>query len=143
MVISDIYSTGLHQRNIGHFANIVKLALLDKKIDLEEHILLKKLAYNLDIDRDEFKAILKNPNKFPVNPPVSYSERIERLYNLTRMLFLAKSSLREKRVILNRVAIGLGFPIENSKKIVEVAVKFFAKEPDIEEFKAQIKSLKG
>jgi len=140
MAISDIYSTGLHQRNIGHFANIVKLALLDKKIDLKEHKLLKKLALKLDIQKEEFKAILKNPENFPVNPPVSYNERIERLYNLTKMLFLDKSPIDEKISILNKIAVGLGFPIENTKNIVNTAIKFFSKDPEIEDFKNKIKS---
>lgn len=141
MAISDIYSTGLHKRNIGHFANIVKLALLDEKIDLKEHNLLKKLALRLDIRKDEFEAILKDPDIYPVNPPVSYNERIERLYNLTRMLFLDKSPLDEKVKILNKIAVGLGFPIEKSKSVVNAAIKFFSKDPDIEDFKIKIKAI--
>lgn len=140
MAISDIYSTGLHQRNIGHFANIVKLALLDKKIDLKEYKFLKKLAQKLDIRKDEFKDILKKPEKYPVNPPVSYNERIERLFNLTKMLFLNKSPIKAKMIILKRIAVGLGFPINNVNNVVGAAVEFFLKEPDIEEFKVKIKN---
>jgi hypothetical protein len=37
MAISDLYPTGLHEQNVGHFATIVRLALRDDKIDEDEH----------------------------------------------------------------------------------------------------------
>ena len=36
MAISDLYSSGEHKRNIGHFSDIVKLALLDGEIEKRE-----------------------------------------------------------------------------------------------------------
>ncbi len=87
MSISDLYSTGLHQQNIGRFATIVKLALLDNEIDFKERELLERLAIRLDITNNEFDSIKKNPNNYPVDSPVSYDERLEHLYDLTKMLF--------------------------------------------------------
>ncbi|WP_456379481.1 TerB family tellurite resistance protein [Lutibacter sp.] len=141
MSISDLYPTGLHEQNIGHFATIVRLALLDNKIDDKEHKLLKRLASRLDITKREFKAILKNPNNYPVKPPVSYNERLECLYDLTKMLFLDKNPTIDKTSMLDRIAVGLGFPIENVRNITKEAVKFFLKEPDIEDFKKKIKKV--
>lgn len=139
MSISDLYPTGLHEQNIGHFATIVRLALLDNKIDDKEHKLLKRLASRLDITKSEFKAILKNPNNYPVKPPVSYDERLESLYDLTKMLFLDKNPTIDKTSMLDRIAVGLGFPVENVRDIVKEAIKFFLKEPDFEDFKKRIK----
>lgn len=139
MAISDLYPTGLHEQNIGHFATIVRLSLLDNKIDSDELLLLKRLAKRLDISKAEFKEILKNPSDYPVNPPVSYNERIERLYDLTKMMFIDKNPTIDKTSIMDRIAIGLGFPIENARDIVKEAIKFFVKEPDIEDFKRVIK----
>lgn len=139
MAISDLYPTGLHEQNIGHFATIVRLSLMDNKIDEEEHLLLKRLAKRLDISKAEFKKILKNPSNYPVNPPVSYNERIERLYDLTKMMFLDKNPTIDKTSIMDRIAIGLGFPLENARAVVKEAIKFFVKEPDIEDFKKAIK----
>jgi len=139
MSISDLYPTGLHEQNIGHFATIVRLALLDNKIDDREHKLLKRLASRLDITKSEFKEILKNPNKYPVKPPVSYNERLECLYDLTKMLFLDKNPTIDKTSMLDRIAVGLGFPVENVRDIVKEAIKFFLKEPDFEGFKKRIK----
>tara|TARA_B100000508_G_C11433702_1_gene264810 strand:+ start:617 stop:1060 length:444 start_codon:yes stop_codon:yes gene_type:complete len=141
MSISDLYPTGLHQEHIGHFATIVKLALIDNKIDKKELRLLERLAYRLDITINEFNTILKNPNNYPVNPPVSYDERLIRLYDLTKMLFLDKNPTIDKTSIMDRIAVGLGFPIENVREIVKEAINFFLKEPDIEDFKKVIKEV--
>lgn len=141
MTISELFPTGLHEQNIGHYATIVRLALLDTTIDENELKLLKKLAKRLDISKEERKAILKNPNSYPVNPPVSYEDRLERLYDLTRMLFIDRNPTIDKVSMMNRIAIGLGFPVETVVNIVQTAIKFFLKEPDVEDFKKTIRSL--
>lgn len=141
MSISDLFPTGLHEQNIGHFATIVRLALLDNIIDENEYQLLKRLAKRLDITKTEFKTILKNPEKFPENPPVEYNDRIERLYDLTKMLFIDKNPTIDKISIMDRIAVGLGFPVENAREVVKAAVNFFLKEPDIDDFKAVIKKV--
>ena len=141
MSISDLYPTGLHEQNIGHFASIVRLALLDNIINTEEHRLLKRLAVRLDISKSEFEAILKNPKNYPENPPLSYEDRLERLYDLTKMMFLDKNPTIDKTSLMDRIAVGLGFPLENARAIVKEAIKFFLKEPDIEDFKKVIKKV--
>jgi hypothetical protein len=141
MAISDLYPTGLHEQNVGHFATIVRLALRDDKIDEDEHKLLKRLAKRLDITKSEFITILKNPEKYPVNPSVSYDERLERLYDLTKMMFVDKNPTIDKSSIMDRIAVGLGFPVENVREVVKAAMDFFLKEPDIEDFKAVIKKV--
>lgn len=141
MKISDLYPTGLHEQNIGHFANIVRLALRDKTIDEDEYRLLKRLAKRLDISKGEFKDVLKNPANYPVNPPVSYEDRLERLYDLTKMLFIDKNPTIDKTSIMDRIAVGLGFPIETAREVVKEAIDFFLIEPDMEDFKLAIKKV--
>ena len=141
MTISDLYPTGLHEENIGHFATIVRLALLDKTIDEDEYKLLKRLAKRLDISKAEFKAILKNPTNYPVNPPVSYEDRLERLYDLTKMMFIDKNPTIDKTSIMDRIAVGLGFPIETARDVVKASIEFFLIEPDMEDFKNTIKKV--
>jgi len=141
MAISDLYPTGLHEQNIGHFATIVRLAMLDNTIDSDEYKLLKRMAKRLDISKREFKAILKNPNTYPENPPVSYDDRLERLYDLTRMMFIDRNPTIDKRSIMDRIAVGLGFPVEEARDVVKEAINFFLIEPDIEDFKVAIKKV--
>jgi len=139
MSISDLFPTGKHKQNVGHFACIVRLALRDNNIDNNEYKLLKRLSVRLDISENEFKSILKNPEKYPINPPVSYDERLERLYDLTKMLFLDKNPTIDKTSTMDRVAVGLGFSPENAREVVREAARFFLKEPNVEDFKKAIR----
>ncbi|MDP3357735.1 MAG: TerB family tellurite resistance protein [Lutibacter sp.] len=141
MSISDLYPTRLHEQNKGHFASIVKLALRDQRINDAEFKLLERLASRLDITKSEFDAILKNPASFQVIYPDSYDERLECLYDLTKMLFLDKNPTIDKTSTMDRIAVGLGFPVENVREIVKEAIKFFLREPDIEDFKKAIKKV--
>lgn len=141
MSISDLYPTGLHEKNLGHFSTIVKLALLDSKIDENELILLKRLAVRLDISKAEFEQVLKNPSLYPLSPPVNFDERIEALYDLTKMMFLDKNPTIDKTSMMDRIAVGLGFPVENVRLIVKEAIDFFLKEPDVDDFKRAIKKV--
>lgn len=141
MSISDLYPTRLHEQNRGHFASIVKLALRDQKINDAEFKLLERLASRLDITKIEFDAILKNPSSFQVISPDTYDERLECLYDLTKMLFLDKNPTIDKTSTMDRIAVGLGFPVENVREIVKEAIKFFLKEPDIDDFKKVIKKV--
>jgi len=139
MSISDLFPTGAHKQNLGHFACIVRLALRDDNINDDEYNLLERLSIRLDISKNEFENILKNPEKYPINPPVSYEERLERLYDLTKMLFLDKNPTIDKTSTMDRIAVGLGFSAANARKVVKEAARFFLKEPDIEVFKEVIK----
>ena len=84
MSISDLFDSGFRNRNKGHFSSIVRVALADGKITEEEQKFLDKLAIKLEISEPEYQEILENPTKFPLNPPLLHSRRIERLYDLAR-----------------------------------------------------------
>ncbi len=139
MSISDLYSSGAHKRDIGHFANIVKLALADEIITEGEQKLLDRMARRLNISDKEQKEILKNPDKYPMNPPVDYDRRIERLYNLTKMIFIDNEVIGDEASVLRKVAIGLGFPIDNAEKVVDEAIHLALNDNDLEDFTTAIK----
>ena len=141
MSISDLYPTGLHEQNLAHFASLVRIALRDNQIDAKEKLLLERLSIRLDITATEFQEILKNPKKIPFVSPVSYEDRLEHLFDLAKMLFLDKNPTIDKTSLLDRIAVELGFPIENARQVVKAATNFFLKEPNLEEFKQAIKKV--
>ena len=49
MSFSDLFGTGEHLRNLGHFAAIVNLAAADGEINKYEEAQLKRFAAKLDI----------------------------------------------------------------------------------------------
>jgi len=59
-------------------------------------VFLDKLAAKLEISSSEYEEILENPLKYPINPPYSYVHRLERLYDLSRMVY-ADHVLDEKQ----------------------------------------------
>lgn len=141
MAISDLYTSGAHQRNLSHFANIVKLAVADEVIVKEEQALIDRLKQRLDITDTEYKSILENPSLYPINPPVSLEERTERLFDLSKMV-LADHQIESQEVnILERIVIGLGFESKYLKEIVEASFLLILKFATIEEFSSAIKKI--
>ncbi|PHR70083.1 MAG: fructose 1,6-bisphosphatase [Lutibacter sp.] len=141
MSISDLYSSGAHKRDLGHFSNIVKLALADDIITDNEQRLLDRMSRRLDISEIDYKEILKNPTKYSMNPPVSYDKRIERLYNLTKMIFADSEVTGDEAQVMRKVAIGLGFPTDNAEKVVDEAIHLAMNDNDLEDFTKAIKSV--
>jgi len=139
MSISDLYSSGVHKNNVGHFACIVKMAMADKVITDGEQDLLESLAKRLNISKEEYKKIVKNPDKFPINPPVSYDTRIARLYNLTQMIYADEEVSKEEVSILFRVVVGLGFPQDNAEKVSDEALHLVMNNNNLEDFTKAIK----
>jgi len=139
MSISDLYSSGAHKRDLGHFSNIVKLALADDIITDEEQRLLDRMARRLDISDQDYKTILKNPTKYSMNPPVDYDRRIERLYNLTKMIFADSEVTGDEAKVMRKVAVGLGFPTDNAEKVVDEAIHLAMNDNGLEDFTKAIK----
>ena len=117
-----------------------------KHIKKEYNIYLDKLKYEMNITSlhpfiRNYEEIIKNPASYPMDTPIGYNERLEHLYDLTKMLFIDKNPTIDKTSMMDRIAVGLGFPVENVRLVVKEAIKFFLKEPDIEDFKNSIKKV--
>ncbi|WP_046757744.1 tellurite resistance TerB family protein [Kordia jejudonensis] len=141
MSISDLYSSGFRERNQDHFAAIVRVAMSDDVITDEEKAFLDRMARSLDISESDYKEILKDYRSHPINPPTMYNERLERLYDLTRMVFADHELGPKQTVMLERLGIGLGFSPENVSYIVHKALLLVSKGVDSEDFKDEIKNM--
>lgn len=134
MSISDLFDSGFRNRNKGHFSAIVRVALSDGTITPEEKHFLDKLAIKLEISQAEYDEILENPLKYPVNPPLMHTHRLERLYDLARMVY-ADDVLGEKQQdLLTRFALALGFTAANVGYIVDKALKLVDMNVDLDTF---------
>jgi uncharacterized tellurite resistance protein B-like protein len=134
MSISDLFDSGFRNRNKGHFSAIVRVALSDGGISPEEKQFLDKLAIKLEISQAEYEEILENPLKYPVNPPLMHTHRLERLYDLARMVY-ADAILGEKQQdLLMRFALALGFTAGNVNYIVDKALKLVDMNVDLDTF---------
>ncbi|MCX2681091.1 TerB family tellurite resistance protein [Galbibacter sp. EGI 63066] len=141
MSISDLYSSGFRERNRDHFASIVRVALTDGEINDEEKAFLDRLANNLDISKEDYEAVLENPTAYKINPPVLYDARLERLYDIGRMVYADHIADDHEMRIMIRMAIGLGFTSANAEFIVKKAMYLLNIGVDLETFIEEIKHM--
>ena len=141
MSISDLFDSGFQKRNQDHFAAIVKVAMSDGVITDDEKAFLDRLAKKLDISEHDYAEILEDYHAKPINPPSSYDRRLERLYDLARMVY-ADNELGDKQtVLLQRLGVGLGFSPANIAYIIDKALKLVDAGVDLNNFSEEIKNM--
>ena len=141
MSISDIYDNEFRKRNKDHFAAIVRVAMSDDVITKEEQEFLDRLANKLNISEADCKKIMKDYASHPINPPVSYDLRLERLYDLARMVMADKIRTKDEVKLLRKFCVGLGFHAVNVKYIAKKALDLVKRGDDLEEFIYGIKNM--
>lgn len=141
MAFSDLYSSGIHKQNIGHFANVVKIAKADGIISDGERALLAKIGGKLNISVEEFAVIFEYPEKFPTNAPISYDDRIERLFRLSKMVLANGEIKLVETNLMQKIAIRLNFKSENTEKICKEAISLVLNNSDLESFITAIKKV--
>lgn len=141
MSISDLFDSGFKQRNEDHFAAIVRVAMDNGYISDDEKAFLDRLARNLDISELDYKIILKDYKSHPINPPTSYDRRLERLYDLARMVAVDHMNHDSKMVMLRKIGVGLGFRSENVKYIVDKALTVVSNGVDLDTFIEEMKEM--
>jgi hypothetical protein len=141
MSFSDLFDSEFKTRNKGHFSAIVRVALADGYSSVEEQTFLDKLAANLEISNSEYEEILENPTKYPINPPYSYNERLERLFDLGRMVYIDDELGEGQLQLLEKFGIALGFTPSNVEFIVRKALKLIEKKSDLDTFIYEMKNM--
>ena len=139
MSFSDLFNSGFTTRNQDHFASIVRVAFSDNIISQEEKEFLDRLAHKLDISKETYLSIFKNYKSHPINPPISQESRIERLYDLARMVYADDIKDADEVKMLSKIAIGLGFQTETVSEVVNTSLKLVSDKVDFETFKEEMK----
>lgn len=134
MSFSDLFGTGEHLRNLGHFAAIVNLAAADGEINQREEEQLKRFAAKLDINEEEYTKVLKNPTAFPIHPNNSVEGRLERLHDLLKIIFADHEIDEEEEEMLRKYAIGLGFSENVAKGIIKRSIQIFSGQINFEDY---------
>jgi hypothetical protein len=135
----NIFLSGTQRMNRGHLASIVQIARSNNKLSRDEITLLKKIKADLGISDLAFRSIIRKPELYPINPPSNYEERIERLYALANMLHVDKESYDLSLKLLEKLAVGIGFPLKTHQEVVKVAVELAKANADLETFTVAIK----
>jgi len=143
MGISDIYLSIGQKRNISHFANIVRIAKSDNDLSIEEVEFLSKISHKYNISNEQFKDILKEPEKIPTLAHLECEERVERLYELMQMVEADRIIEKEELSMLKKIIIGLAFPLKDVERIIERAIQIDLDKADVESFKRDIYEVLG
>lgn len=120
MSIADYYESGESKENKGHFRNLVMLARVDGVVSPEEEELLKKIAKNIGLTDAQIEDVKNNPSAYPMNPPVSKEDRIERLIALIQMVAIDGLIEDSELALLEKSGVGLGF---NEAQLNDLAPK--------------------
>lgn len=135
MSFTDLFDSGAHRRNLGHFAAMANMASVDGEIGPEEEKLLRRFAVKLDIDDSEYDEVLKTPAKFPINPPNSTDKRLERLHDLFRMIYVDHGIDDHERFLIEKYAIGLGFSAQLAQKVIKRSIEIFSGGVDFDDYR--------
>jgi uncharacterized tellurite resistance protein B-like protein len=141
MSFSDLFDSGFKNRNKGHFSAIVRVALSDGNITGEEREFIDKLAKNLEITKEEYEEIMENPAKYPINPPYLYTHRLERLYDLARMVYADHVLGPKQKHILMKFGLALGFTPGNVNYIVDKALSLVVLNVDLDTFLFEMQNM--
>ena len=141
MSFSDLFESGFKKRNEDHFASIVRVAMSDGIINEAEKAFLDLLATRLDITETQYKEILKDYKSHPINAPHSYDTRLERLFDLARMVWSDHIEGPNQLVLLEKLCIGLGFNQDNVKYIADKALTLVHYEVNLEDFTEKMKKM--
>lgn len=135
MSFTDLFESGEHSRNLGHFASIANIASVNGAINAEEEKLLKRFARKLDIEESEYSDVLKNPGKYPINPPNDSERRLERIHDLFEMIFADHEIDDHERFLIEKYAIGLGYTAEIAQDLIKRSIAIYSGGLSLEDYR--------
>jgi uncharacterized tellurite resistance protein B-like protein len=125
MSFVDLYDNSEHRKNLAHFAAIASLAAVDGEINPEEVELLNRFAQKLNVTELEYEEVMNKPTIYPIDPPTSSERRLERLFDLFRMIFVDHMIDEDELALIKKYAIGLGYNTETANKIIARSIDIF------------------
>ncbi len=134
MPIIDLYKHGEARSNLAHFAALATLANMDGIITKEEQELLDYFSRKLGITDAEYKEVMKEENKYPIETPLTHEERMERLYDFFRLIISDFDMQKGQLKAVEAYAIALGFSPAVAKKVVDKSIKIFSGQIDLQDY---------
>ncbi len=142
MTILDAFENAEYRNRISVVATLIKLSFADGVLDENEMKIIEKVARKYGIgDAENLKFLIKNFDKFSIQPTYSYDQRIEELYYLTKIIYADSEIDKAELKILKNSIIALGFPPKNVDIIYETAVGKIVDDADLDEFSEAIKKV--
>ena len=96
--------------------------------------MLDRFASKLDITKAEYEEVLRKENKYPIDSTPDSEKRLERLYDLFKIVYSDHEIDGEERILIKKYAIGLGFTDEKADKVIERSIAIFGGKIDFEDY---------
>lgn len=125
MSILDLFESSKHRNNVAHFAAIVHIAAIDGIINESEEQVIDSFASALDITEQEYKNIMRNHSKYPIEPVNSAKKRLHMLYDLFKIIYSDHEIDEPELKAITMYAIGLGYPIKKAEEIIKKSINIF------------------
>lgn len=135
MSFTDLFESGEHKRNLGHFASIANMASADGKFNEAEEKMLRRFARKLNIDESEYDMVIENPTKYPINPPMDADRRLERMHDLFEMIFADNEIDENEHKLIEKYAIGLGYTEELAAKLIKRSIEIYQGGLDMDDYR--------
>ena len=129
----EYHPDGLLEKEVAR-NGLVTQYLYDPLGRVIEKQFLDKIKNRLEISDEEYNEILENPTKYPINAPVMHIQRLERLYDLSRMVYADHILGPKQKETLTKFALALGFTPGNITYIVDKALSLLMLEADLDTF---------
>ncbi|MFT6723024.1 MAG: putative tellurite resistance protein B-like protein [Flavobacteriaceae bacterium] len=136
MSFVDLYSNSEHRTNLAHFAAIASLAAIDGAINEAELTIINRFASKLGVSKEEYVEVMKKGNKYPIDPPSNAQIRLERLYDLFRIIFSDHSIDAEEATLVHKYAIGLGYTSKDALALIKRSTDIFGGRISFEEYQS-------
>lgn len=134
MSILQAFEHGKQHSNISHFAAMARLAAVDGIINKHERELLLKMAEKLDIGEHMQAKVLKDPSKYPLEPMNSREERLERLHDLFRIIYIDHDIDSDEIALIKRYAVGLGCNAKKADEVIRKSMDIFGGNIGIDDY---------
>lgn len=134
MPIIDLYAHSEKRRHLAHFAAIASLAAVDGEINEKEKKVLDRFAVKFDITGEEYKEVMKKENKYPIEAPYESEKRLERLYDLFKIIYADHDIDKDEYRLIKKYALALGYSPSKAKKIIKRSIILFRGKFDFEDY---------
>ncbi len=124
----------------SHFLRLYKMALSDDNFDVLELQMLYHFAEERGVPKEELEKLLLNPIDHESSIPESLDERIEYLYDLSRMIWADEKITEDERTTLKKYCKKFQFLEENIEELSEYLLDCVQKGVKKEEIINQINS---
>lgn len=138
MSISELFESGIHKHNKGHYRNLLMLARADGKIAPEEEEMLHNIGLRIGLTEEQIQDIKNDPFKYPTHPPFGKEERLVRYINFIQII-KADNEIDAKEVaLLKKFGIALGFSDEDTATYYAEIVRLLDEKHTEDEILAQL-----